>query len=167
MATTSPDNIRTPNPTDPYNLVADLAITASDMQTALNRRANTYVGTSAQRIAFTAATEGMIWVETDANKWTYVRRSGAWVVLNPTARGTDVNLALPTDGSLVSTTVTFPTGLFTTAPTVVTQIKNPLGHHQFIQFRTTGLSTSSFNVQARLINTSTSYTLTFDWIAVQ
>ncbi len=32
MATTSPDNLRTPNPGDPYNLVADLATLASDTQ---------------------------------------------------------------------------------------------------------------------------------------
>ena len=79
MATTSPDNVRSPNPTDPYNLVADLAILASDVQTALTRRANMYVGTSTQRTAFTTAPEGVHWQDTNGTRLEYVRQSGAWV----------------------------------------------------------------------------------------
>lgn len=79
MATTSPDNIRTPNPSDPFNLVADWAITASDTQAALVKRANLYIGTSAQRTAFTTAPEGTHWQDTNGTRGEYVRQSGAWV----------------------------------------------------------------------------------------
>lgn len=79
MATTTPDNIRTPSPSDPYNLVADLAILGSDVQTALNRRANSYIGTSSQRVAFTTAPEGVEWRDTNGSKLKYVRNGGAWV----------------------------------------------------------------------------------------
>ena len=84
MATTSPDNVRTPNPTDPYKLVADLTILASDVQAALVRRANSYVGTSAQRTAFTTAPEGTGWQDTNGTKLAYVRKSGVWVPAIPT-----------------------------------------------------------------------------------
>lgn len=76
MATTSPDNIRTPNPTDPYNLVADLAILAGDVQSALALRGNRYIGSAAQMNAF-AAPDGTEWFNTTDNI-TYVRRGGVW-----------------------------------------------------------------------------------------
>ena len=79
MTTTSPDNIRTPNPSDPYNLVTDLGVLANDTQTALTRRANLYVGTKSERAAFTSAPEGVRWQDTDGLKGLWVRQSGAWV----------------------------------------------------------------------------------------
>lgn len=79
MATTSPDNIRYPNPSDPYNLVADWGVSMTDVQTALNRRANSYTGTAAQRTAFTTAPEGVHWQDTDGSKGYWARRAGAWV----------------------------------------------------------------------------------------
>lgn len=80
MATTSPDGIRSPNPTDPYNLVADWAITANDVQAVFNKRANMYIGTSTQRTAFTTAPNGVFWQDTNGSQNLFVRRSGAWVV---------------------------------------------------------------------------------------
>lgn len=79
MATTTPDNLRYPNPTDPFNLVADWGITVTDVQNALTRRANSYIGTAAQRIAFTTAPEGVHWQDTDGSKGYWARRGGAWV----------------------------------------------------------------------------------------
>lgn len=78
MATTSPDGIRSPNPGDPYNLVADWAITAADVQATFNKRGNMYLGTSAQRTAFTTAPEGTHWQDTNGTKGEYVRKSGVW-----------------------------------------------------------------------------------------
>lgn len=78
MATTSPDNIRTPDPSDPYNLVADMATLAGDVQGALVKRGNMYVGTSAQRTAFTTAPEGVHWQDTNSDKVEWVRRGGSW-----------------------------------------------------------------------------------------
>lgn len=80
MAVTSPDNLRTPNPGDPYNLVADLAILAQDTQDALTRRANVFNGTVSQRTAFTStATNGMLWQDTDGIKMIWRKDGAAWV----------------------------------------------------------------------------------------
>lgn len=83
MATTSPDSLRSPNPGDPYNLIADWATSMSSVQTALVRRANMFTGTSAQRTAFTTAPEGVHWQDTNGAKQEYVRQSGSWVLVNP------------------------------------------------------------------------------------
>ena len=79
MTTTSPDNLRTPNNTDAYNLVADLATLASDTQAALVARANAYKGTGTQRAAFTTAPNGTLWQDTDGNKILYRKDTGGWV----------------------------------------------------------------------------------------
>lgn len=79
MATTSPDNLRTPDPGDPYNLVPDLATLSGDVQTALNKRSVTS-GTVAQRTAFTAsATAGWLWQDTDSIKMIWRKDGAAWV----------------------------------------------------------------------------------------
>lgn len=92
MATTSPDNIRTPDPGDPYNLVPDLQTLAQDVQDALTDRANTYTGTVAQRTAFSAsAPDGALWVDTDGSKHVWRRDGvgggGSWVRLVPDPTG--------------------------------------------------------------------------------
>lgn len=80
MATTSPDNLRTPNPGDPYNLVPDLQTLAQDVQDALTRRANVFTGTSSQRTAFTStATNGMLWQDTNDIKMIWRKDGSAWV----------------------------------------------------------------------------------------
>lgn len=117
MATTTPDNIRTPNPTDPYNLVADLAILASDVQTALNRRANLYFGTAAQRAAFTTAPNGTHWQDTNGSMYEWVRIAGVWRGSRPI--GGQLTLTAPSGGGRTSGSVTFPSGMFGSAPTVV------------------------------------------------
>lgn len=80
MATTSPDNLRTPNPGDPYNLVPDLATLAGDVQSALNTRANAYKGTASQRAAFLSiATVGALWQDTDGIGMLWKRGASQWV----------------------------------------------------------------------------------------
>lgn len=80
MATTSPDNLRTPNPGDPYNLVADLATLAGDVQAALNTRANAYKGTASQRASLLAsAAPGTLWQDTDGIGMLWKRGASAWV----------------------------------------------------------------------------------------
>lgn len=81
MATTSPDNLRTPNPGDPYNLVADLATFANDVQVALNKKvSNLLTGTAAQRVAATGtATNGMLWQDTDGIKMIWRKDGASWV----------------------------------------------------------------------------------------
>ena len=81
MAVTSPDNIRTPNSGDQYALVQDLGVLADTTQAAITKRGNLFVGTAAQRTAFTAATNGIHWQDTDGQQLEYVRTGGAWLAL--------------------------------------------------------------------------------------
>ena len=80
MAVTSPDNIRTPDSGDQYALVQDLGVLADTTQAAITKRGNLFVGTAAQRTAFTAATNGIHWQDTDGTAARYVRVAGAWVM---------------------------------------------------------------------------------------
>lgn len=75
---TTPDNIPSPDLTDQYALTQDMAALADGTQRALTRRANLYTGTANQRIAFSTATEGVHWQDTDGSKLEYVRKSGKW-----------------------------------------------------------------------------------------
>lgn len=77
MATTSPDNLKTPNTGDQYALVQDLGALADTAQNALTRRANSYVGTGAQRVAFLNPPQGASWTDTNGsrNSYTYVGTS--------------------------------------------------------------------------------------------
>lgn len=81
MATTSPDNIRTPDPGDPFNLVPDLATLANDVQDALSERANSYRGTASERLLFTSAPDGTLWADTDAGGDVWRADSGGWINL--------------------------------------------------------------------------------------
>lgn len=80
MATTSPDNIRTPDPGDPYNLVPDLQTLAQDVQDALIARGNVFRGTAAQRVAYlSTASPGMLWQDTDGIGMLWKRGASQWV----------------------------------------------------------------------------------------
>lgn len=80
MAITSPDNIRTPDPGDPYNLVPDLQTLAQDVQDALIARGNVFRGTAAQRVAFlSTASPGMLWQDTDGIGMLWKRGASQWV----------------------------------------------------------------------------------------
>lgn len=78
MATTTPDNLRTPDPGDPYNLVPDLQTLANDVQTALLKRPLSS-GTSTERTAFTStATAGWLWQDTDGAKLLWRKDGASW-----------------------------------------------------------------------------------------
>lgn len=81
MATTSPDNLRTPDPGDSYNLVPDLATLANDVQSALTLRdPEFFTGTSSDRTTFTStATNGMLWQDTDSIKMIWRKDGAGWV----------------------------------------------------------------------------------------
>lgn len=167
MPTTTPDTLRSPNPSDPYNLVADLAIMQSDNQAALNRRANTYIGTSSQRTAFTSAANGTHWQDTNGNQWEWVRLGGAWVVSGPrVATGTGVTISAPGGGTTTSQSILFPSGLFTATPAVTIQNYSPLSTHFSVALRPSSVTTSGFALN--VYNTSSStITVTLGWIAAQ
>lgn len=79
MATTSPDNLRTPDPGDPYNLISDLATLAGDVQNALIDRGNVFKGTSSERATFTStAVEGMLWQDTDGMEMIWKKAVADW-----------------------------------------------------------------------------------------
>lgn len=84
MATTSPDNIWTPDSSDNYDYVINAAATATSVQNALTRRANSYIGTSEDRIAFTAdAPEGALWSDTNGDKILWIKQGAVWVRVWP------------------------------------------------------------------------------------
>lgn len=163
MATTTPDNVRSPNPTDPYNLVADLAILASDVQTALTRRANLYVGTAAQRTAFTTAPDGVHWQDTNSNRWEWVRTGGTWVVVDPSASG-EVTVTVPAATTTGSQNVSFASGLFATAPAVSVESYSPLALTSSLTWRVTNRTTTGFTIEFRR-EAGPSTSATFGWIA--
>lgn len=97
MATTSPDNIKTPDAGDQYALVQDLGAMADTVQNALTRRANSFVGTSAQRTSFSgSALEGTSWRDTDGSKLGFVFQSGSWVPVSGVSGATDITSSLST-----------------------------------------------------------------------
>ena len=79
MATTSPDNIWTPNSSEDYDYVIDAAATATSVQNALTKRANSYTGTTAQRDACTStAPEGTLWSDTNGDKVLWIKQGASW-----------------------------------------------------------------------------------------
>ena len=83
MSTTTPDNLPAPDPGTMYGAVQAFKGLADETQNALNRRANFYRGTMAQRQAFTNAPNGVHWQETDENQLEYVRLNGGWTSVHP------------------------------------------------------------------------------------
>lgn len=64
MATTSPDNLISPDNGDPYNLIPDWAASMASVQNALVNRA-AKIGTTTERNAFESqAQAGTLWVDT-------------------------------------------------------------------------------------------------------
>lgn len=83
MATTSPDNIYSPDSGNQYALVQDLGAMADSVQSALATRGNSYRGTSAQRTAFTSqAPQGTLWSDTNGSQLVYVRKGTGWEEVN-------------------------------------------------------------------------------------
>lgn len=79
MASTSPDNIFSPDAGSSYALTTDLAAMAGSMQTALIKRSWYYLGTDAQRLALSGAElrNGIIFEDISTGEiWQY--RAGAW-----------------------------------------------------------------------------------------
>lgn len=114
MATTSPDNLKTPDAGDQYALVQDLGAFADTVQIALNNRGNLFKGPSSSRVAFTSAPDGARWQDTNGDLLEWVRLAGAWRL---DAWHTTVSIPVSSSaGGTVS--VALPTGAFATNPTV-------------------------------------------------
>lgn len=78
MATTK-DGIWSPNVDDNFRPSSDLATMASTVQSALEKRANSYTGTTSQRTAFTTdAPEGTLWSDTNGEKILWIKQGTGW-----------------------------------------------------------------------------------------
>ena len=154
MALTSPDAIRSPNDGDQYALVQDLGVLADSTQVALTRRGNMYVGTSAQRIAFTTAPDGAHWQDTNGTLREYVRQSGAWRGVSPLSGSTTLSTS---DGSAVTQSITFPAGYFSAAPSVMVSLSGGQNASVTINYGPSAISATGFTINmARSTNTNTS-----------
>lgn len=80
---TTPRGIWTPDSTDDYDLVVDLAATANSIDGALDNlseSSNVRVGTAAQRASFLAsAPVGSLWQDTDGIRMIWRKDGSAWV----------------------------------------------------------------------------------------
>lgn len=112
MATTSPDNIWTPDSGDDYALTVDLAATADTIQAALTALRNlngTRKGTTTQRNAATASA-GDYWSDT-TDGFLYKRVGSAWLLAPGQLLGSMVGPTTNTTGAagtLVGTVVSTP-----------------------------------------------------------
>lgn len=161
MATTSPDNIKSPDAGDQYALVQDLGALADTVQNALTRRANAYTGTSAQRTAFTSAPQGAIWVDTNGSRALYTREGSAWVRF-PISRGGSISGVSLAANTVADVEVTYPPGSFASAPRVVLSPNNPVAWDP-ITFRVLTRSVNGFTAQFRSPVARTG--VAFDWVA--
>lgn len=139
MATTSPDNLKTPDAGDQYALVQDLGALADTTQAALVKRANSYVGTSAQRTAFTTAPEGTSWQDTNGNRNVYVRQSGDWRM--PSFSGRVGPFPLVAGGGNASMTVSIAAAGFAADPIVVQSLA--VGTSRNLDLRLSSVSPTS------------------------
>lgn len=167
MATTSPDNLKTPDAGDQYALVQDLGALADTVQNALTRRANLVLGTVAARNAFTAsAPQGIHWQDTDGtNLFEWVMRNGTWDRADkPSSFSGSVTTPSAATNSTVTVAVTFPAGAFTSTPRVVLQNTSAPAAARNMILRPTSVSTAGFTVSAHNYDTST-YNAVVHWIA--
>lgn len=122
MATTTPDDIYSPDSTKAYALTADLGAMAASVQAALWKRSWYYVGTDAQRLALTAPDlrNGIIW-EDITNGRIWQRKAGAWDEkdlvrnvgrINPVTSGNQTNIGATrtnVNGTTINLTLSAPT----------------------------------------------------------
>lgn len=86
MATTSPDNLYSPDGSNAYNIPAETGAMQTSVQAALVQRANFYRGTSGQRTALSTAGQAMngtYWSDTNGTQELYRFNGTAWVSQNP------------------------------------------------------------------------------------
>ena len=159
MATTTPDNLFTPNPSDNYNLLADWATSMQSVQAALAKRGNLYVGTAAQRAAFTSSREGTHWQDTDGPKYEWVRKAGVWRGANPL--GGSVSVAGAANETRV-VIVTVPAGYFATQPSVAVTMRTSNPQNGSISVIVD--SETQFSIRLRYTTTTT---VPVSWIATE
>ena len=84
MPIVTADGITTPDFSEPYDYVSQMATMATTIQSALEKRGNSYRGTATQREAFrTTAPEGTLWSDTNGDKALYIKRGASWARIWP------------------------------------------------------------------------------------
>src|SRR5690625_1417044 len=79
MAIETEDGLSTPDLNDGFNYVPQMATLATTTQQALEKRANTRIGTSAQRNAsIDLVQEGTLWVDTNGSRSIYTKQGNNW-----------------------------------------------------------------------------------------
>lgn len=126
MVTTSPDNLWSPNATDPYNLTTDLAAMQTSVQNALTNRPRTYRTdlTDAQRLALSGSElfEGLRVRVTDTKvDWVYTSgswsREGSGPVAHNTNPGAGIaGVTVPTSAISLPQGLQVKTGMVTSIP---------------------------------------------------
>lgn len=88
MAIQTSDGITSPGVGDAFNYAAQLATLAQTAQLALEKRANSYIGTSAEREAVRLLlTEGSLWSDTNGDKALYMLQGSQWERIWPEVKG--------------------------------------------------------------------------------
>ena len=125
------------------------------------------VGTSAERTAYAYAREGLEWYDTTTKStWLYI---GGWQN-KARATGTVVCPAVGGGGSAPlywsdTITVTFPVGMFTTAPRVFVQTIGPSGQVQ-LGGLVEDITTSGCKVRGFRIGTPPTNLFSVEWLAI-
>lgn len=174
MATTSPDNIWTPDAGDDYALTTDLAAMADTIQDAITSNRTDLSGVDSARPAngSPGLVAGMTWYSTDTDtEWRY---SGtAWRIwvqppraYTPTLSGLTLgNGTLTGRASRVGTRVSFSIGLAagsTTVPTGAVSLGLPFASETSVPFKQFGTGTfrlgtaNSYPLMARWFSTTPS-----------
>jgi len=87
MAIETEDGLSTPDLNDGFNYVPQMATLATTTQQALEKRANTRIGTSAQRNAsIDLVQEGTLWVDTNGSRSIYTKQGNNWELVWPIPR---------------------------------------------------------------------------------
>lgn len=93
MAIITPNGITTPSGTDLVKIVVDLSAMATSIDSALNKRANHFIGSSSERISsLSSLPNGTFWSDTPGTGATWVKYSGLWQPIHPV--GTSRSLIL-------------------------------------------------------------------------
>lgn len=183
MATTSPWSIPLVDASNAAQLDALLNAQANALNTALTTLqsgvsssvgagANSYKGTAAQRAAFTTATNGQLWQDTDGSMGLYRRQGGAWVRLvdgnaTPFAMAAGVvSGATITAGGAIDTTVTLPSSRFNVAPIIsVTQFGTGAARDVVVGVKS--VTTTSFVLMRGTIGSASRSNIGAHWQAIQ
>lgn len=151
MATTTPDDIKTPDSGDQYALVQDLGAMADTVQNALNRRANSYiVGTRNELTGWNPGIGSKAYAKDTGKE--YIQKASGWQGANPLTGQT--TLTAPSGGGNVTQVVTFPAGYFTATPHVLVSAADGAGVTVVLNLSAVTVTKDSFVINMNRSNTT-------------